>query len=101
MDDITVDTSEVTLEGEMQLPGGKPEPQRGQLSTLDEPVSTTIVCRYIVFVDRRFAINFTGSNLSKDLTYRVISIYEAVCLYSTSRQRWLNINVSFFLNLGV
>jgi len=40
-----VDTTEISLDGDMEIPSSeKLDPTDGQPSTLDEPVSTTIVC---------------------------------------------------------
>lgn len=44
MDDITTNNESAELEGDIEIPGQqRPEDRPDQLSTLDEPVSETIV----------------------------------------------------------
>lgn len=52
MDEVTVDIDPEGLEGEMELPNEAPSSKQSMMSTLDEPVSTTIVCSRLVLIKK-------------------------------------------------
>ncbi|XP_067944138.1 protein YIPF6-like [Watersipora subatra] len=92
MDDITMDTPEVALEGDMEIPGGKPEPQKGQLSTLDEPVAVTIK-RDLKMIGEKFfhvLVPRKSTKLLKDWDLwgpLVICMFMAMMLQGTSLEK--------------